>query len=146
MSFLSSIIDFFKELFSGIIKFLKENLLLIILIVVGIYYLAPGLLTAIGEWLVSAASATWSWLGSAAGAAFEWLGSLGMADMLLLGAAVWFVSDPEGFVEFVAGVITKFVSAVSEGLGLPTMAMIGFGLYLFMSSDSKEEEDNGALV
>lgn len=153
MSILSDIFDFFINAFRGIIKFLKDNFLLIVLIVVGLYFLAPGLLTAIGGWLATAGITVGGWIATAAAAAWTWLGTLSLTEALWGLAAVWFISDPEGAIEFVtesiATVVTGLVEAVSEGLGLPGLIMGGLALYFFIGRDKDDKPadqlENGVI-
>lgn len=143
MGFLSDIFAFFKDLFSGIIKFLKDNFLLLVLIGIGIFFFFPGAWAAIIGWLSAAGG--WIWAGIAA--VGTWLGGFTLGELLLGAAAVWFLSDPEGAIEFIADAIQEVTAAVAggivEGLGgsnLLIAGLAGFGLWLWLGKSDDDEE------
>jgi Flp pilus assembly pilin Flp len=146
MGLLSGLFDFLKSLFEGIINFLKEYGLYIILILVAIYIVNPTLWSTISTWLSSVGGTIWSYISAGASALGGWLNGFQLTELLTGLAAVWFITDPEGVVTFIADTVSEFVEAVaggiSSGLGLPTLAAVGLGLwFLTKSKDKKEESD-----
>jgi hypothetical protein len=141
MSILSGLFGFLQNLFSGLLDFLSDNLLLIILILVAIYFLAPVLWETIATWVSELA------IWPAIAAVWGWLSGFSLVDVLVGSLVIWFLTDPEGVVQFVADSVGTIVGAVasglSEGLGLPTLFTIGIGLYFFMNRKKKDREDGG---
>jgi hypothetical protein len=126
MSFLSSLFDWFKDLFSGIWDWLKEHWLIVLLVVLAVCLMNPALMSAVWTWLSQ------SWIVTSLGA---WFGEFALTDWLWFGAGIWFLADPQGAIEtvteIIADTIETIASAVSSGLGLPTLALGIAALYLF---------------
>lgn len=135
MGILSSLFDFFADIFSSIWTFMKDNWLVILLIVVAVLLMNPAI-----------AASIWGWLSTSG--IIAWLGELTLMQWLVGAVGVWFLSDPAGAIEYVTDVITEVISTVAEGvsnaLGLPKLAMIaGLGIaayYFFVKDDGKEEQ------
>jgi hypothetical protein len=136
MSLFSDIFSFLKDLFQGLLDFLKDNLWLIVLVLVAIYLWYPEIWATILEFLAP--------IGQAAASVWGWLSGIGLTDLLVGAAALWFIIDPAGFTEavtsFVREAVTAVASGISEGLGLPGILLAGAGLWLFFKSRDKDKD------
>lgn len=150
MGILSNLFDFLKDFWVGLIAFLEKYLLVIILIVVAIYFMNPELLNAIITWIVEAAATVGGWLVTAATTVGGWIATFVSAYPIIGPLTLWYLADPEGMVETITELTTAavdiaadalgtFASAVSEGLGLPTLAAVAVGLWFFFGRDKGED-------
>lgn len=132
MSILSSLFDFFGSIFNDLWDFMKENWLLILIVVLAVVLMNPALLTTIGAWLETA------------GVVLTWIGA-NFVELLLGGMFVWLLVDPEGAISFVTDTIGEVVSTVSSALGLDKLALwavLGVGTYYFFIKDKDKKNDS----
>lgn len=144
MGILSDLFSFFSDLFSKLFTFIKENWLVILLLVAAVLLMNPALAAAIWTWISATAVAIGGWIAGIASTFFAWLGQFSMLELLLGAAAIWVISDPEGAIEFVGDVIEEVTTSVGDALssvfGSPALLLaLGAGLFFLMKDDKKED-------
>ena len=149
MSWLSNLFGFFTEFFAGLINFIKQHWLVILIAVAAVILLNPALAVAIGTWFTAAATTVGGWLALGATSIGIWLGSLSLTQLLIGAAALWVISDPDGAIGFITDAIVEVTTALAAGvaagvssiIGKPVMYAAGaLGLLWLVGRDNDEDE------